>query len=412
MKLLRIILVLFATGTVVHSQGQLIYNGGFENYCGAQDTYNPFNTSCGSGTVCTTGLNCVPGWSVSHGTPQIDGGAVEGNNCAFMWSGLDGSGQILGEGIFTNVCFIHNENYVLSFWVRLTPGLGSTAGNLFVYAASGVITSSINTGDPIPTISGEILYSGLVSSTTWTKVSINYSPSSSVPLRNQLEIYPYQSTANITWVEIDDIEITRSTCCATYVLYQNTNVSTPIPHGLPPNTNAGSYIRAGNNVGSPSEPTGDVSLISGSSANFRAGDYVSLEPGFLADYGSNFLGVISPCTSATNCNYNSTCADNLVRLAQVNFPSVVIKDSSFTAATDIKVYPNPTNGKLFVDLIPAKDISVTVTNLMGIPLFHEEYHNILYETKEIDLSKLPDGIYIISINRDGILKTKTITVMK
>jgi hypothetical protein len=401
MKLIKIILVLFVIGMVTHSKGQVIYNGSFEENCStAYSPGHPFDASC-SGTSCSAWPTCVPGWRSSHGSPNTSGIAYSGSVGVEMWSAYSSdSSRVLGEGIFTDVCFTHNATYLISLWVKTT----GPAATLNIYAASGTpANGSLTGGQRIPTITGEILYQNSLSASSWTSILIRYTPNSSVPIRNQLVIYPYQSGSIYSYVYVDNISVIKSTCCSNTYVYQNTNTIT--------NTNVNDNIRIGNNVGSIYDATGDVDFASGGDAVLKAGNYISLETGFTAEYGSNLQALISSCTSAGNCNYNSTCADNL-RIGYSDFSDIMISDNNMEKIKDIKLYPSPTNGKLFIDFVPAKKVMVTVSNLIGASLFRSEYNDILYETKEIDLSKLPDGIYIISINRDGIIKTETVTVVK
>jgi hypothetical protein len=70
----------------------------------------------------------------------------------------------------------------------------------------------------------------------------------------------------------------------------------------------------------------------------------------------------------------------------------------------VVAYPNPTKGKMVVHLVgnPASDYSVSVTNVMGIALMKltnisQQQHDV-----EIDLSGVPNGIYIIEVaDRSG-----------
>ena len=62
------------------------------------------------------------------------------------------------------------------------------------------------------------------------------------------------------------------------------------------------------------------------------------------------------------------------------------------------VYPNPTNGVLVVETRRATSLPTTtysITNLMGQTLLRDTLQN---ETQQIDISKLPAGMYYISVS--------------
>ncbi|HVD97586.1 MAG TPA: T9SS type A sorting domain-containing protein [Cytophagaceae bacterium] len=400
MKYFKIIVILFVIGMYTNSFAQVIYNNSFEEYC--QTNYSepsPFYNSC-PGTSCSAWPSCVPGWKSSHGSPNIAGSAYNGSNCAEMWSAYSSdSSRVIGEGIFTNVCFSHDATYFISLWVKGI--MNQKFGELYIYAASNLTQRGLLTqGERIPTIDGELLYQGDINSSSWQQVLINYTPNASVPVRNQLVIFPYQSDPLNAYVFIDKVEVFKTSCCPSSVLYQNTNT-------LPAYTNVSDYIRAGNNVGSTYASTGDVDFGPGHTTTMKAGNYVSLEPGFTAEYGSVMTASIAVCTSATNCNYNSTCQDNTrLGIAPILF------ENTETIVEDMRIYPNPTTGKLYIDLLPAKYIAISIYNMIGEVLYQKEYKDLSYSSKEIDVNTLSTGVYRIEIIKDGTKQVKTFSIVK
>ncbi|UKN02998.1 T9SS type A sorting domain-containing protein [Paracrocinitomix mangrovi] len=78
---------------------------------------------------------------------------------------------------------------------------------------------------------------------------------------------------------------------------------------------------------------------------------------------------------------------------------IIIDDIGFEEnnAIEVKMYPNPTNGLLNIEL--GEDIDMLfVTTLNGKVLMLEQ--NILSGIKQIDLSELPTGVYMIQIVKD------------
>ena len=74
---------------------------------------------------------------------------------------------------------------------------------------------------------------------------------------------------------------------------------------------------------------------------------------------------------------------------------------------EIKVYPNPTHGILFVETrhatsLPAKT-EYCITNLTGQILLQG---NIMNATQQIDVSGLTEGMYFIRIRCDGSIITR------
>ena len=73
-----------------------------------------------------------------------------------------------------------------------------------------------------------------------------------------------------------------------------------------------------------------------------------------------------------------------------------IEDGPSTGSGTLTVYPNPTNGILFVQTVHAPSLprqTYRITNLMGQTVFSG---NITAETQQIDVSNLPEGMYFIT----------------
>ena len=82
-------------------------------------------------------------------------------------------------------------------------------------------------------------------------------------------------------------------------------------------------------------------------------------------------------------------------------------------AMEIKVYPNPTNGILFVETRRATSLQdeteYIIVNLTGQMLLHG---NINSETQQIDVSRLADGMYFIRIQNNRGIVTKKINIIR
>ncbi|MDR2009611.1 MAG: choice-of-anchor J domain-containing protein [Bacteroidales bacterium] len=74
---------------------------------------------------------------------------------------------------------------------------------------------------------------------------------------------------------------------------------------------------------------------------------------------------------------------------------------------NINVYPNPANN--IINITSAKNANIRILNLVG-----QEYINLTgtSENQKIDISVLPQGVYIVQITKDSIVTTKKINISK
>lgn len=74
----------------------------------------------------------------------------------------------------------------------------------------------------------------------------------------------------------------------------------------------------------------------------------------------------------------------------------------------IQAYPNPTNGKLFIDLHETIDGNLTLTNVLGQNVYSSEITGNNGSIRKIDISNLPQGIYFLRIESGGQVLTKKV----
>jgi hypothetical protein len=77
-----------------------------------------------------------------------------------------------------------------------------------------------------------------------------------------------------------------------------------------------------------------------------------------------------------------------------------------TAASRVSIYPNPTDGKTFIELnnLANKQIEVKLVNILGAEIMHlfsGEIVSNYYMINNIDLSHLETGIYFVKVVADG-----------
>jgi hypothetical protein len=85
-----------------------------------------------------------------------------------------------------------------------------------------------------------------------------------------------------------------------------------------------------------------------------------------------------------------------------------IDDYSLTTSNTLNVYPNPTNGHVFIDfnLTEKGSGKIEVHDVLGKKVFNSEFKNLSSESIEADFSELDNGIYIVTLiaNNERITK--------
>jgi len=73
---------------------------------------------------------------------------------------------------------------------------------------------------------------------------------------------------------------------------------------------------------------------------------------------------------------------------------------------NVMVYPNPTKNHLFVSFgkAPKGEVSVVMTDNLGRSVINKT-ENLAGEKMEINISHLPVGLYVLTLNFDGIEKS-------
>ncbi len=72
---------------------------------------------------------------------------------------------------------------------------------------------------------------------------------------------------------------------------------------------------------------------------------------------------------------------------------------------EFSVYPNPTTGEVTVDLkdyASRETLRLQVFNTNGQPIYNLELNNLETTTQRLDLSTLPNGVYLIRVQSDGL----------
>jgi len=82
--------------------------------------------------------------------------------------------------------------------------------------------------------------------------------------------------------------------------------------------------------------------------------------------------------------------------------------------TSLNVFPNPTDGKFFIDgkLKVSQDVSLEVNDLLGRTIFSKQINGVEAFQEEIDLNNLPNGNYFVKIMlENGSVETRKLVKM-
>ncbi|HRH66395.1 MAG TPA: T9SS type A sorting domain-containing protein [Bacteroidia bacterium] len=101
----------------------------------------------------------------------------------------------------------------------------------------------------------------------------------------------------------------------------------------------------------------------------------------------------------------------------VGFDDVYVFAGSFSgisehAVLDASIYPNPTQGKISVDMAHfSKSLTVTVSNILG-KVVKQVVLNTVAANYEVDLNDLEDGVYMVNVRNEFGEKTQRVVLKK
>ena len=88
------------------------------------------------------------------------------------------------------------------------------------------------------------------------------------------------------------------------------------------------------------------------------------------------------------------------------------------ASKNINVYPNPASNEAIVEIqdLPAKQIQIMITNIVGEQLFVDETYitttNNIYTIPQQTMNELAGGLYYVTIKGENFITTKNLVVSK
>jgi hypothetical protein len=109
-----------------------------------------------------------------------------------------------------------------------------------------------------------------------------------------------------------------------------------------------------------------------------------------------------------NYKFYSVASDKLgnTELPPISFDAeasitVSIQDNILTNK-EIKVWPNPTNGIINLDLIQfyGEDVTIELKTIVGQTVMKNQINSVAQEILEIDLREIPKDVYLLLVRTD------------
>ena len=77
---------------------------------------------------------------------------------------------------------------------------------------------------------------------------------------------------------------------------------------------------------------------------------------------------------------------------------------------NFKIWPNPNKGIFTLSVEDADDLNIVISDILGKVILSENYHNLNSFTKQFDLSLLPSGVYMVSVQNENKKSTNKIII--
>lgn len=149
--------------------------------------------------------------------------------------------------------------------------------------------------------------------------------------------------------------------------------------------------------------------IVGAKVDYLSYGEIYLKKGFEATSGTKFTAKILPCVSSNT--------DGSLRSADIDFeydnedfeinPEITEIDDVVSDAEKIKIYPNPTDGILYINVSNSTIDNIVVSDITGKVYVNE---TVNADQSEIDLSSYPKGIYFVNIVTENDSYTKKVVL--
>ena len=153
---------------------------------------------------------------------------------------------------------------------------------------------------------------------------------------------------------------------------------------------------------------------------YREGNTQAPQGYFIQDFDStstncsNFLfnttrykGHIAPSDWRNDQTSINMAYSHLISVTASGTSTIGIEDKDLTS---VSIFPNPTNGVVNVELDATTDATVTVVDVLGQIIYASNESFVAGERKVIDLSNNAKGMYILSVEGEGVNTVERITI--
>jgi hypothetical protein len=173
-------------------------------------------------------------------------------------------------------------------------------------------------------------------------------------------------------------------------------------HGV--NITAGKNVTSDLTQGNVYVNSGNTTLLATTSLVFKSGFIVKNGAKFTAKKQSR------PCNYSGNGPRSLRYADIDLEYDDEEFeidPEITDLDDVVSDADMIKIYPNPTDGRLYIEVSNGNIDNIVVTDITGKVFVNK---TVNADQSEIDLSSYPKGIYLVNIVTENDSYTKKVVL--
>jgi hypothetical protein len=143
--------------------------------------------------------------------------------------------------------------------------------------------------------------------------------------------------------------------------------------------------------------------------DFIAGKSIHFLPGFIAQSGCQVHGYISSDGIFCSVPFMTSIVEAPPQEKEVKITEQQKENDNFTGELQVKVYPNPNNGKFTIDLINFEDKAlISICDLTGSVFFESKIEQMT--RSELNFSFLRKGIYFVKVTSKNKLFVKKIFV--
>lgn len=380
-------------------------NQEFAEYCGTQITFNDGSPSFSD--------DCVNGWLRSHGSPQILPGSPPYKNVAFMWAhGYNGT-RCKGEGIYAPYNFQPGLSYKIT--IQYKAGFRNPTGSLPHGEVRLVAAQNIDRPNrwevtnllPVSAEREQRIATMVEPNSPWKSASFIFTPNNSY---NQFWIHPFTLSGSKQYdLYVDWVTVCLEDC-STDMIYSS-NGTLPIAPTTKRNVFIGTSFRPFANGVVTVEPTSQTLITAANSIVMRREFRASVTTGsFTARIqacspsqtaremdGTDTVDVSQfPFTDSayiTDSTYGNEFGGEPSRIVS----SVELEELSLKSTEGVRLYPNPAQDKLYLQLDIKGNQKIRVKILNSTGSVASDYGDKFFNGNVVvlQIERLSPGVYFI-----------------